>query len=91
MRSGLGGSCETEEVSSACFQEPLLPPPRHGFSLEDYMSPECALMSVEFFFLERTSSSRRVTADKLCVWRCVVAVMCRATATVKECLWCWLV
>lgn len=67
------------------------PPPRHGFSLEDYMSPECALMSVEFFFLERTSSSRRVTADKLCVWRCVVAVMCRATATVKECLWCWLV
>lgn len=71
MRSGLGGSCETEEVSSACFQEPLLPPPRHGFSLEDYMSPECALMSVEFLFsradLKQSSRYRRQT---LCLEVC---------------------
>lgn len=44
---------------------------------EGNRSPECALMREEFL-----------------IWSSVrwcVAVICRATATVKECLWCWLV
>lgn len=44
---------------------------------EGFRSPECALMREEFL-----------------IWSSVrwcVAVICRATATVKECLWCWLV
>lgn len=47
------------------------PPPRHGFYLEDYMSPECALMSVEFLFsradLKQSSRYRRQT---LCLEVC---------------------
>lgn len=46
-------------------------PPRHGFYLEDYMSPECALMSVEFLFsradLKQSSRYRRQT---LCLEVC---------------------
>ena len=73
VRSGGGGSCKTEKVSSACFQEPLHPtrPPVMVFPSEDYSSPDCALMSVEFvFFLERTSSSRRRQTLRLEVCCC---------------------
>lgn len=44
---------------------------------EGYRCPECALMREEFLMWSSV--------------RWCVAVICRATATVKECLWCWLV